>query len=263
MRAVLLLLLPLVARAEDGDWLQRGGAGEYEWGTTNQPYGATPRPRDLFLPDSGYVGRQASDRPEDMEIPGPHPDGERRFLRYVDGRLVDAWVLREGPIDASGLASDGREEWTGAVLGPADDGYRAFGKATSWLVGNRTWLWWRDVGSDREVMVSRATSNGTYAVRHASRLEVGSPGTAHARLKGDLKEWLKPAEDPLSGCLNQAPKPVEATLWVEFDHTGHPARIRSTTDQPSPASVECFAGAVYELKAPPDTKGTLSIIRFQ
>ena len=250
------------ALAEEA-WLTPEGAGGMRWGSTSQPVGAIPRSRAQFLPDSGYVGRSAADRPDDLEVPGPHPGGERRFLRYVGGELVDAWVLRPGPIDVSAYAYDGEELWTGVVLGPSEDGFRAFGAGQSWRMGDRTVLHWRDRSSTVEVLASRAAPSGRYGLERAEPLKPMGSGLVKARLKGDLKPWVEPVADALSGCLENAPKPVIAELSLAYDSKGQPGRIKVNTDQPEPSAVECFAGAVVSTSAPPGTAGSVEVFRMR
>ena len=117
MFAILMFLWSL-ASADDA-WLTLYGAGGLTWGTADQPLDATPRSRDLYLPDAGFIGMSTRDKPDDLEI--PNDQGERHFLRYVGGQLVDAWVLREGPIEISDFARLGDLEFEGPVLGPALD----------------------------------------------------------------------------------------------------------------------------------------------
>lgn len=263
LAALSLLAAPARSLAQGGPWLTPEGAGGIPWGSSSQPVGAVPRPRDLYLPDSGYIGRSSADRPDDLELPGPHDEGERRFLRYVDGKLVDAWVLREGRLDTRDFETDGDEEWTGVVLGPADKGFRAFGIGRAWTMGDRTVLHWTDRNSATQVIASRARPTGAYGVERALPLEPQGAGRVKARIKGPLKDWLEPAGDYLSGCLEQAPKPVTAEVIMAYDDKGQPARIKVDTDQPAPAAVECFASAVVTTSAPPGTHGSVTVFRMR
>lgn len=263
LAALTLLVGPARSVAQEGPWLTPDGAGGIPWGSSSQPVGAVPRPRDLYLPDSGYVGRSSADRPDDLEIPGPHAQGERRFLRYVDGKLVDAWVLREGVVDTRDFEIHGDEDWTGVVLGPAEKGFRAFGIGRAWSLGDRTVLHWKDRNTEVEVIASRARPTGAYGVERAMPLEPQGAGRAKARVKGPLKDWLEPVADHLSGCLEQAPKPVTAEVILAYDDKGQPGRIKVDTDQPAPAAVECFASAVVKTSAPPRTHGSVTVFRMR
>lgn len=267
--AIALLLLlglsPGPSRAQEpGElWLSRIGAGELPWNTTAQPVTVVPRGRDLTLPDTGFIGKNTQDKPDDYELPGPFNPTERRYLRYVHGQLVDAWLLREGAIDTSEFAAQGVLEWRGPVLGPGEKGTVAYGDATSWLLDGRTALHWRDRLTNREVLVSRAVSPGQYAVRRASPLQPSAESGAPIKLKGTLKEAVKPYASHLSSCLETAPKPVVATLTLRFDSRGRPARLYASTDQPAPDFVDCVAAALADVTALPDTEGSLEALRMR
>jgi hypothetical protein len=260
--ALLCLVLSALAQ-EDPWWLSPEGAGGLSWGTSEQPVGAVARPRDFYLPDAGFVGRDPNDRPEDLELPQPHGSGERRFMRYVHGALVDAWVVREGNIDTSAWERLGEKQWQGTILGPADGGWRAYGDATSWQVGQRTALWWRDRSSKREILVSRAPPSGQYGVRRDAPLAPGLPGTQGVRLRGTAKDWLKPWEGPISGCLEHSPKPVAASIHLLWDAAGRPSRIRADADQPAFELITCMAAAVSQASAPPGSQASAEAFRLR
>lgn len=244
-------------------WPDPAGAGDLSWGTTALPLDSLPRDRSAFLPDAGFIGARPGDKPTDIELPGPHPDGERRFLRYVQGTLVDAWVLKQGPVDISVWAG-GVEEWRGPVLGPGPDGWRAFGDATSWKLGQRTALHWRDRTSDTEILAVRTAGGTTYKSVRARIVENDAPPpTLPAKLKGELKPMLKPHADALSGCLNQADKPINVTLHLAFDDKGRPARIKVDTDKVAPDVVDCMAGVVGRLGGQPGSVGTATMQRIR
>ena len=264
MRAALVpvLLFALPALAQEGDWLRRDGAGELVWGTTDQPVAVVARKKDLALPDSGFLGKDSRDKPDDYELPGDYNPAERRYLRYVHGQLVDATLLREGPIDPNPFAAYGVVEWRGPILGPTTEpGYAAFGDATSWVVDGRTVLHWRDRASPREVLVSRAPSPGQYAVRRPSPLAPGRESPQSLKMKGSLKEAAKAVEPALSACLDEAAKPAVATLTLRFDSRGRPARLKVDTDQATPEAVDCFAASLAGLTAMPNSTGDLELTR--
>ena len=261
---VLLFALSVAGSAGAASpWPDAAGAGGLEWGTTTLPVSSVARDRTAFLPDSGFIGARPGDKPVDLELPGSHPHGERRYLRYVHGALVDAWVVGPGPIDVSIWAA-GDVEWTGPVLGPGPDGWRAFGDATSWVLGGRTALHWRDRTSDTEILAVRAGGATRYkAVRAQVVRDEAPPPTVSARLKGDLKAVLKAEADALSGCLNPADKPVSAVLHLTFDAQGRPARIKVETDKVAPDVTDCMAGVVSGVLGVPDTVGSLTLQRIR
>jgi len=263
LSAALFLSAPAFAAEGEAPWMTPGAVEGIPWGSSNQPIDAVPRPRDYYLPDAGYIGRSSTDRPDDLELSAGVPAGERRFLRYVNGQLVDAWQARSGPLATHDFEIAGEEAWVGPVLGPADDGYRSFGIGRSWTLGDRTVLHWTDRTSDLQILASRATPTGAYGVVRAAPLVPGGAGRAKARIKGPLKDWVMPAADYLSGCLENAPKPVEAEVWLQYDAKGQPGKIRATTDQPAPSMIECFASAVVKTSAPPNTKGSFTVLRIR
>lgn len=259
-----LLFVFLVQSATAGtNWLDTGGAGDLEWGTTLLPAESDPRSRSEFLPDAGFIGARPGDKPTDLELPGPHPGGERRYIRYVHGNLVDAWVLRAGTVDTSPW-STGQEEWTGTVLGPGPDGWHSYGDATSWRLGSRTALHWRDRTSSTEILAVRTTGAKDYKSVRASVVQNDAPPpTHHAKLKGELKGLVRPHAQALSGCLNSSDKPINAVLHLAFDNQGRPARIKVETDKVAPDVLDCMAGVVGAVPGPPGSVGTVSLRRIQ
>lgn len=246
-----------------GAWPDAAGAGDLSWGTTAMPLESQARDRSAFLPDAGFIGSRPGDKPTDLELPGPHPGGERRFLRYVQGSLVDAWVVKDGAIDTSSWAG-AAEEWRGPVLGPGTDGWRAFGDATSWRLGQRTALHWRDRTSDIEILAVRAAGATTYKSIRARIVENDAPpATLPAKLKGDLKPMLKPHAGALSGCLNHADKPINVVLHLAFDDKGRPARIKVETDRVAPDVENCMAGVVGRLGGTPDSVSSATLQRVR
>lgn len=261
MPFVLLVLWSLLVRAEDG-WLTLYGAGGLTWGTASQPLDAVPRPRDYYLPDAGFIGLTTRDKPDDLEIPAP--EGQRRFLRYVGGQLVDAWLVFEGPIQVTEFARLGDVEFTGAVLGPSKEaGWNAVGDATSWRIRDRTVLHWKDRASKLEILVSRASPSTGYGVNRASPLAPGIPSRIKPSIKGDMNRWVKPRAREISGCFDNSPKPVEAAVWVRWDTSGRLARIRATADQPAVELTTCVAGAVADLPALPQQEGSFTLLRLR
>lgn len=266
LRLLTLALFTLGARAQDEPWLTPDGPGDLRWGTSVQPLDARPRPRDLYLPDAGFIGKSAKDHPDDLELPAP--EGERRFLRYVDGQLVDAWWIKvEGGLPVSDFARAGDREWEGGLLGPAmaegEAGWRAFGDATSWRGQGRTALYWRDRMSGVEILVSRATPTGSYAVRRATPLAPPIPSRVKPRIKGDMNRWILPRAREVSGCFDNSPMPVSADVSIRWDDRGRPGRIRATADQPAVELNECIAGAVEGAEALPNQEGSFSLVRLQ
>ena len=264
MFALLMTLWTLVARADD-PWLTLDGAGGLSWGTSDQPLDATPRSRDFYLPDAGFVGMNTRDKPDDLEIVGP--DGERRFLRYVGGHLVDAWVVRHGSIPVSEFSRIGDVEFEGAVLGPTvtreEQGWRAVGDAISWKVRDRTVLYWKDRASDLEILVSRASPSGAYGVKRETALQPGIPSSVKPSIKGDMNRWVKPRVAELSGCLENSSKPVTATVDVRWDAAGRLSRMRATADQPAAELTACVGGAIADLPALPNQTGSFSVTRVR
>lgn len=260
---VTLILTSTLALADD-PWLTLDGPGGLRWGTSEQPLDAVPRPRDIYLPDSGYIGRNTKDRPDDLEVPAPQ--GERRFLRYVDGRLVDAWWFKQGALPVSDFARLGNVEWEGALLGPTltsnEAGWRAFGEATSWQVTGRSALYWKDRMSNLEILASRQAPSGSYAITRAQSLRPGIPSKVKPKIKGDMNRWVQPMTAEISGCFDNSPKPVEAVVKMRWDEKGHPGRIMATADQPAVELTECVAGAISDAPALPNQEGSFSLLRL-
>ena len=146
------------------------------WGASTRPPKYTRTARSMHLVDDGFAGHGPADAPDDLEVEYRNNAGERRFLRYVDGKLVDAWLMRNGPIDDSYFAAHGREQFRGA----GRTGRRcrvAVSDAISWEVDGRTVLHWRDRLTDTKVLANRAVPGGRYSAR---RPEVLAPGAESA-----------------------------------------------------------------------------------
>lgn len=259
-------LVGLAAASEP--WLTTSGAGGLAWGAAERPAGALPRPRSDFLPDSGYIGSQPDEQPEDLMIPVPPGDApipERRYVRYAHGQLVDAWLVREGPISTADIQRVGQEQWAGVVLGPAPEpGWRALGYAQSWQIGSRTAFYWKDRLSETEIVALRDGPGPRYAVQRAAPVGADShPSTRDVTLKGDLKKMVKPHAAAISGCLDHAPKPVTAIVRLRYDGTGRPARIQVETDQPAAGVIDCMAGAIADTRAPELTEGEFVAFRMR
>jgi hypothetical protein len=261
---IALVLFASDAHAQDDapGWIRSGGVEGYDWGSDAQPVTATPRPRDYTLPDDSYIGANKQDRPEDLELKSPVP-GERRFVRYARGFLVDAWLVSPTPIDPSPVTGFDKPVWSGVLLGPGEDGWLAYGLARSWNVGERTVLHWKDRVGKREVLVSRAAPTMQYGVGRAEPMT--SPGDTGARpkLSGDFRKEARPYVGSLASCFDTSPKPVEATIALKLDSRGQPSRIRVSADQPAFNLEQCVASALMELKGEPNAEGTLSMLRFQ
>ena len=249
--------------AADAPWLTLNGAGGLPWGTSEQPLDLVPRSRAYTLPDSGYFGSHPADRPQDYELKGAHPSGERRFVRYVQGVLVDAWLVRDGPINTMRLELQGTEEWSGPSLGPGEGRLRAIGDAVSWQVGSRTALHWKDRMTEVEVLALRARPNAQYGVVRATALEPGMTGRGKARMRGSLKEVARPAEDLLSGCLNTVPKPVTAKITAVYDTQGRLGRVAVEVDQPAVDVDLCIAAALSTTATAPRVSGDLELFRMR
>lgn len=190
---VLSLLFASHAFAQDDapGWIRSGGIEGYDWGSDAQPIDAVPRPRDYLLPDDSYIGANKQDRPEDLEFKSPVA-GERRFVRYARGLLVDAWLVSPTPIDPSPVTGFDKPLWTGTLLGPGEDGWLAYGQARAWKVGERTVLYWKDRLGKREVLVSRAAPTMQYGVGHAEPLEIPGDTGSRPKLSGDFKKEARP-----------------------------------------------------------------------
>jgi hypothetical protein len=264
LRVALASLLALASTAlaqDEAAWLRVDGIEGHPWGTDSVPLDGTPRPRDVVLPDSAFIGASKGDKPEDLELRGPA--GERRFVRYAYGQLVDAWHLREGTLDPAPIVEGARPEWTGVVLGPAEDGFLAYGTASSWTLGNRTLLHWRDRLGKRELLASRAVPPPQYGVGRPAPLEAPADTGATAKLSGDFKKEARAVVGKLAGCFDQSRKPVGAAIGLVFDARGQPARVKVQADQPAFNLDDCVAGALLDVRAAPNAKGTLEMLRFQ
>jgi hypothetical protein len=260
--ALAALLVVSAAWAQDEvAWLQADGAGGFTWGTNSVPVDALPRPRDLVLPDSVFIGANKQDRPDDLEVKGPA--GERRFLRYARGALVDAWWVKEGRLDPAPLTYGAKPAWTGVVLGPAEDGFLAYGVASSWTLGERTLLHWRDREGKREVLVSRATPTLQYGIGRAAPLERPGDTGSRPRVSGDFRKEVKPYVGSLAGCFDTSPKPVIAKIDLKLDRAGAPSRIRVSADQPAFNLEDCVAAALMDLRGDPGVAGSMELFRMQ
>lgn len=264
MSPFVLPLLAAAAAAPGDSWLRPAGPGEFAWGTTQMPLEITRRDRSEFLPDAGFIGASRGEKPEDLELRGPHPLGDRRIVRYVQGRLVDAWVVRDGSLEPGHWSGIGSAEWSGVVLGPAPDGWHAFGDATSWAGAGFTAMHWKDRSSDTEILAVRSAGATTYkAVRAEPLSDAAPPPTGPGKLKGELKDLAKSREKALVGCLNEAEKPVQADVRVRFDRTGRPARIRVDTDKMAPNVVGCMAGVLADLPGPANDSVGGTLVRMR
>lgn len=259
----MLFLIGLASASDDETplWVGGNGVDGLDWGTANVPLDAVPRPKDINLPDSSYIGRNKQDRPDDMEVGGP--PGERRFLRYASGVLVDAWLVSERPLDPARLISYDRPDWTGVILGPADDGFLAYGTASNWTVGGRTLLHWRDRAGALDILVSRAAPTPQYGIGRPRPLEKPGDSGVRVKLSGELKKAAKPFAGSLAGCFDTSPKPVEATIVMKMDGGGVPSRIRVSADQPAFNLEDCVAASLMDVRAAPNFQGTLKMLRFR
>lgn len=259
-----LALLLLQTAAADEDWLTVNGAGGLAWGTSAQPLDAVPRDRSASpLPDSGFIGGRPGDRPDDLEIPGPHPGAERRYLRYVEGRLVDAWMVRQAPIDTTSLGLQATEAWRGPTLGPGDGRLKGIGDTTSWDHGSLTLLHWRDRMSDREILVVRSRPTGSYGVQRSVPLEPGGSSKARVRIRGSLKTTATPVAGLLSRCFDLAPKPVEARITAVYDDRGRLGRVSVDSDSPALDADKCVVSALIRTTASPRFAGDIELFRLR
>ena len=264
VHAVLLALAFLQTATAEEDWLTLNGAGGLAWGTDAQPLDAVPRDRSKSpLPDSGFIGGRPGDRPDDLELLGPHPQGERRYLRYVEGRLVDAWMVRQGPIDTTTLELSATEAWRGPALGPGDGRLKGIGDTTSWTHGDRSVLHWRDRMSGLEILAVRTRPTGSYGVQRAVPLEPGDSSTARIRLRGSLKTTATPVSALLSRCFDQAPKPVEARITAVYDDRGRLGRVAVDSDSPALDADTCVISALIRTTASPRFAGDVELFRLR
>lgn len=262
--AIVSLLGSSVANAQDDGalgWLTHGGVEGYVWGSDSMPFDALPRPRDFVLPDSNFIGANKQDRPEDLELKAPA--GERRFVRYARGQLVDAWWVSTGKLDPGPLVESARPDWTGVVLGPAEDGFLAYGVATSWTLGGRTLLHWRDRLGKLDVLASRAAPTLQYGIGRPAPLEKPGDTGSRPKLSGDFRKEARPFLGAVSSCFDTSPKPVGATIELRLDARGQPSRIKVAADQPAFNLQDCVAAALMDLKGAPNATGELELLRFQ
>jgi len=259
-----LLVLFVGSLSEAGEvWLTPESAAGVVWGGTERPAAFKRTSRSMHLVDDGFAGRGPADKPDDIEVVEKNSGGERRFLRYVDGALVDAWVLRPGPIDDSHYLANGREQFRGALVGPAEPGWVAVGDAISWELDGRTVLHWRDRLTDTEVLASRAVPTTRYSARRPERLAPGGESSAKAGLSGDLKKLVKPFSGMLSKCFDTAVKPIRAEVSLRYDRLGRLARVRVDTDSVTYDVERCVAGALVRTGAAPSLEGSFSVYRHQ
>lgn len=259
-----LLLFGGLAVALEGEpaWIRSGGVEGFDWGSDAMPVEGLPRPRDYPLPDDSYIGANKQDRPDDVELKSPLV-GERRFLRYARGFLVDAWLVSTTPIDVSMVTGFEPPVWSGVLLGPGEDGWLAYGLAQSWNVGERTVLHWKDRLGRREVLVSRAAPTMQYGIGRAEPLQVPGDTGSRPALSGDFKKEARPLAGGLASCFDTSPKPVEAKIALKLDARGAPSRIRVAADQPAFNLEYCVAASLLELRGAPNAEGTLTMLRFQ
>ncbi len=251
------------ARAEEvvWGWLTLSGPEGLAWGTDSVPFDSVPRRRDMLLIDSDYLGANKADRPDDLEIPAPQ--GERRFLRYAHGALVDAWWVSEQKLEAGPLVGWAKPEWTGIILGPGEDGYLAYGTASSWTVGNRTILHWRDKAGKHDVIAARAIPDTRYGTTRPAPLKPRGDTGAKASIKGSFKQAAKSLRGDLASCLDGTRMPVEMTIQLRLDGRGSPSRIKVDSEQPVFSLDDCVAGALLALQGAPGSSGDLIVFRMK
>jgi hypothetical protein len=255
------MLVASLALAQDY-WLSSLGPGELTWGGEEIPLDARPRLQNYVLPDSAFLGRNKSEKPDDLEVRAP--PGERRFLRYVHGVLVDAWWVAEHPLDPTPLTGSGPPAWQGVILGPDDGSFLAYGLGASWTSMDRTILHWRDSEGKLEVIADRAAPSPQYGIgRPAPLVRPGDNGMAKPRLAGDFKKEAKAFGPDLATCFGNSPKPVEANIKLKLDRHGRPSRIRVDADQPTLNLQDCVAAALIDLKGLPGQYGTLTAFFFR
>lgn len=244
-------------------WLSPDGAAGLPWGSEARPAKVQRKARGQHLADYGFAGRGPADAPDDLEVLDKNTGGERRFVRYVDGALVDAWIIRSGPIDDSHYQVHGTEEFRGAVTGPAEPGWVAVGDAISWTLDGRTVLHWRDRLTDTELLASRAIPGTRYSARRPQPLVPGPESSAKAGISGDLKKLVKPFAGSLSKCFDSAAKPIRAEVSLRYDRLGRLARLKVDTDSVTYDVETCVAGALVRTGAAPELQGSFSIYRHQ
>lgn len=252
----------MFAMAEDeAGWLTESGPAGLSWGTDSVPFDGVPRRRDLLLIDSDYLGANKADRPEDLELPAP--TGERRIVRYAHGALVDAWWVSEKPLEPGPLVGWAKPEWTGVILGPGEDGFLAYGVASSWTVGDRTVLHWRDKEGKRDVIAARAVPSTLYGITRPAPLKPRGDTGAKASIKGSFKEAAKPLRGELASCLDGTRTPVEMTIELRLDKRGTPSRLKVNSEQPVFSLDDCVAGALLSLQGVPGATGDLVVFRMK
>lgn len=254
-------LLAVALAQESALWITSTGVQGFDWGTNDVPLDAVARPKDLVLPDSAFIGANKQDKPDDLEVKGP--SGERHFLRYARGVLVDAWLLSERPLDPLDLVGSVPPEWSGVVLGPAEEGFLAYGVASSWRVGERTLLHWKDRAGHLEVIADRAAPTMQYGIGRPQPLELPGDTGAKATLKGDFAKAARPFAGPLASCFDTSPKPVEALITLKLDGKGEPSRIRVQADQPAFQLEDCVAAALMGVRGSANQVGTVEMRRFR
>jgi hypothetical protein len=256
------LLGTLQAAAEE-HWLTPTGAGGVAWGATDRPEKYARKSRSVFLSDDGFVGRGPADAPDDLEVEFRNSIGERRFLRYVDGSLVDAWLLRVGPIDDSYYGAHGTEQFRGAITGPAEDGWVAIGDAISWEVDGRTVLHWRDRLTETEILANRAIPGTRYSASRPEPLQRGGASSAKIGINGDLKKLVKPFSGVLSKCFDMSSKPLRAVVTLKYDRLGRLARVLVDTDSVTYDVESCVAGSLLRTGAAPELEGSFEVYRHK
>lgn len=256
-RSFMLWFLLASAFAQD-TWLTAEGAGPYAWGTTNLPTDAIPRRKDYYLPDSGFLSTPA---PNDLELPAPK--GERRILRYVAGVLVDAWQVSTTPLDPGPLVAWQKPAWSGPVMGPADNGYRAYGTGSSWDLPDRTIFYWHDRLAQVDILASRAIPPPQYGIQRAIPLPIPSDTGSKANITGNFMQLIRDSKGRIASCFDQSRMPVKADVNLILDSTGMPARLKVDADQPSFNLDECLAGSLLSVRGAPRFEGLLQITRFR
>lgn len=258
---MMMLLALFYAFAQDLDvWLNPDGPSGLSWGTAVVPLDAVQRRRDLYLPDSNFLGA-AKETPVDLEITAPL--GERRYLRYVQGQLVDAWWLANHALDVTPLVS-GDPSWSGIILGPAlEEGWLAYGVARSWTIGSRTVLHWKDKQGELELIATRAAPTMQYGINRPSPLAPARDTGHKVKISGAFSESARNYTGELASCFDNTRTPVEAVVQLRLDGYGYPARIRVEADQPVTGINECLAGTLLFVQGEPGQSGTMRILRFK
>ena len=245
------------------EWVTLTDAGGLPWGSDQRPARMQRTPRGLHLPDSRFAGRDQTDRPDDFEDLDA-PPGERRFLRYVDGALVDAWLLRQGPVDPTPFQVAGTEAFRGPTLGLNEDGWFEVGDAVGWELGGRTAVHWRSRATPAQVLAVRAVPSGRYTAGRPKVLaDDGPDATANGRISGPLKGVVKGVEHRVNGCFNNTDKPVGATVSLAWDKLGRLSRVKVHADQAVYDVERCVAGVLIGLPGVPDGSGSFELFRMR